>query len=62
MKTGKWIAEIYVELEGVSYTFEELQPSARWRIFRAVGRGVRRGRLTEQDFTQRGGGGDSGRF
>lgn len=52
MKKGKWTAEIYVELEGVSYTFEELTPSTRQRIFRAVGRGTQRGKLTERDFME----------
>ncbi len=54
MKKGEWTAEIYVELEGVSYTFEELQPRTRQRIFRAVGRGTRRGHLTERDLIKRG--------
>ncbi len=52
MKKGEWIAEIYLELEGVSYTFGELRPRTRQRIFRAIGRGIRRGRLTERDFIQ----------
>lgn len=50
MKKGEWTAEIYVELEGVSCTFEELLPSARRKIFRTIGRGVRFGSLTERDF------------
>ena len=52
MKKGEWTAEIYVELEGVSYTFEDLIPSTRQRIFRAVGRGIQAGSLTERDFTE----------
>lgn len=50
MKRGKWTVEIYVELEGVSYTFRELRPSTRRRIFQAVGRGTQQGKLTERDF------------
>ena len=52
MKKGEWTAEIYVELEGVSYTFEELRPCARRKIFRTIGRGIQAGSLTERDFTE----------
>lgn len=53
MKKGKWTAEIYVELEGISYTFEELRPQSRRKIFHSIGRGIQFGELTEQDFITR---------